>query len=372
MAVKTVKMIKQQPSVEEETTPKVSKGTLEKLVREINKKLGTSDEDQVMTLGFPKERKSYTLERIPTGSFSLDIALGGGIPVGRFTEISGAYSSTKTTQSLHIVKNAQKLGLMCAYIDVEGTVTESFAQSIGVDTSVLFYSKPDSLEEATQLILDLQRSGEVQLCVLDSIAALASNKEQSKEMDEKMQMGITQSLLGEFFRKYQMNNNYLDRKGLRCFTLIGLNQLREKIGAYGDPEYTPGGRAKGFTASVDLRLRRGDWISEGTGENKELVGQVVKFKVEKNKTYKRMQTGECDFYFSENNAGVPCYHNDYIKEIIMSAVAFGIIERKGAYFFYGEDRYQGIIKLTEALRTDEVLVDRIKEEVLRLSGVRNE
>ena len=135
-------MIKQQPIVEEETTPKVSKSTLEKLVREINKKLGTSDEDQVMTLGFPKERRSYTLERIPTGSFSLDIALGGGIPIGRFTEISGAYSSTKTTQSLHIVKNAQKLGLMCAYIDVEGTVTESFAQSIGVDTSVLFYSKP--------------------------------------------------------------------------------------------------------------------------------------------------------------------------------------------------------------------------------------
>ena len=133
------------------------------------------------------------------------------------------------------------------------------------------------------------------------------------------------------------------------------------------PEYTPGGRAKGFAASVDLRLRRGDWISEGTGENKEIVGQVVKFKVEKNKTFKRMQTGEFDFYFAKNNAGIPEFYNDTYKEIIVSAVEWGVIERTGSWFVYNNQKYQGMNNLVEALKDDESLIEKLKEEVLFLA-----
>ena len=348
------------------------KKELQNLADSLNKKFSEVDGEKVITLGFPAY-VDKTVKRIPTGSFSLDIALGGGLPLGRYIEISGDFSSTKTTQALHILREAQKAGLTCAYIDVEGTTDENYAESLGVDVDSLLYTRPDSLEEATQIVLDLQRSQQVQFAVLDSIAAMTPNKEQDKNMNENMQMGIPQKLLSEFFRKYQANNNRLSRRGANDFTLIGINQIREKIGVmFGDTTYTPGGRAKGFTASVDLRLRRGDWISEGTGSNKEIVGQVVKFKIEKNKTYKRMQTGEFDFYFSENEAGIPEGFNDNMKEVILNAVLYDVIKRKGAYYTYGDLQFKGSANLIETLKNDIALVEELKKEVMRVAFLRNE
>lgn len=348
------------------------KKELQNLADSLNKKFSEVDGEKVITLGFPAY-VDKTVKRIPTGSFSLDIALGGGLPLGRYIEISGDFSSTKTTQALHILREAQKAGLTCAYIDVEGTTDENYAESLGVDVDSLLYTRPDSLEEATQIVLDLQRSQQVQFAVLDSIAAMTPNKEQDKNMNENMQMGIPQKLLSEFFRKYQANNNRLSRRGANDFTLIGINQIREKIGVmFGDTTYTPGGRAKGFTASVDLRLRRGDWISEGTGSNKEIVGQVVKFKIEKNKTYKRMQTGEFDFYFSENEAGIPEGFNDNMKEVILNAVLYDVIKRKGAYYTYGDLQFKGSANLIETLKNDTALVEELKKEVMRVAFLRNE
>lgn len=338
---------------------------LQKVVDSINKKFG----DNTITVGV-KQNNAYSekIPRIPTGSISLDIALGGGIPVGRFTEISGAFSSTKTTQCLHIIKNAQKIGLNCALIDVENTTDEQYLREIGVDYDNLIYTNPSSMEEALQVLTDLQKSGVVNLAVLDSIAAvMASNKELESDMDETVRMGIPQQMFGEFFRKYQMNNNKLAREGKPAFTLIGINQEREKIGAYGDPTYTPGGRAKGFTASVDLRLRRGDWIVEGKGENKEIVGQVVKFKICKNKTFRPMQSGEFDFYFSENTAGVIPYSNDIYKEIVISAVEWGIIQRSGSWFMYKDQKFQGINAVVTALKETPEIVGELKEQVIELA-----
>lgn len=360
-------------SVEKAEEPVVDKKKeLQNLADSLNKKFSEVDGEKVITLGFPAY-VDKTVKRIPTGSFSLDIALGGGLPLGRYIEISGDFSSTKTTQALHILREAQKAGLTCAYIDVEGTTDENYAESLGVDVDSLLYTRPDSLEEATQIVLDLQRSQQVQFAVLDSIAAMTPNKEQDKNMNENMQMGIPQKLLSEFFRKYQANNNRLSRRGANDFTLIGINQIREKIGVmFGDTTYTPGGRAKGFTASVDLRLRRGDWISEGTGSNKEIVGQVVKFKIEKNKTYKRMQTGEFDFYFSENEAGIPEGFNDNMKEVILNAVLYDVIKRKGAYYTYGDLQFKGSANLIETLKNDTALVEDLKKEVMRVAFLRNE
>ena len=348
------------------------KKELQNLADSLNKKFSEVDGEKVITLGFPAY-VDKTVKRIPTGSFSLDIALGGGLPLGRYIEISGDFSSTKTTQALHILREAQKAGLTCAYIDVEGTTDENYAESLGVDVDSLLYTRPDSLEEATQIVLELQRRQQVQFAVLDSIAAMTPNKEQDKNMNENMQMGIPQKLLSEFFRKYQANNNRLSRRGANDFTLIGINQIREKIGVmFGDTTYTPGGRAKGFTASVDLRLRRGDWISEGTGSNKEIVGQVVKFKIEKNKTNKRMQTGEFDFYFSENEAGIPEGFNDNMKEVILNAVLYDVIKRKGAYYTYGDLQFKGSANLIETLKNDTALVEELKKEVMRVAFLRNE
>lgn len=347
-----------------------NKKELEKLMNDLNKKFGAN----CITIGVPKDDDGNVkpIKRLSTGSIALDLALGGGIPEGRFIEMSGAYSSTKTTQALHIIREAQKEGLVCALVDVEGTTDEAFLRAIGVNVEALLYSQPDGMEEACQLLLDMQRSGEVHLAVLDSIAAMSPNKEQETSMEDTVRMGIPQQILGEFFRKFQANNNRLNREGKRPFTLIGINQLREKIGAYGDPEYTPGGRAKGFTCSVDLRLRRGDWITEGSGNDKEIVGQVVKFKIEKNKTFKRMQTGEFDFYFAENNAGVPVFFNDNEKEIVMCGVEWGIIERTGSWFVCFGQKYQGLNALVTALKDDPEMVQKLKAEVLKLIVHKND
>lgn len=133
-------------------------------------------------------------------------------------------------------------------------------------------------------------------------------------------------------------------------------------------EYTPGGRAIGYTASVDIRLRKGDWVAEGTGDNKEIVGQVVKYKIEKNKTYKRMQTGEFDFYFAENATQIPPSTNDNFKSIVIEAIAWGLIERGGAWYYLDKDtKFQGTDKLIEYLREHTEVVDQLKDKILALA-----
>lgn len=201
---------------------------LQSLVNTLNKKYG----ENTVTIGVPASMK--VKDYIPTGSLSLDIDLGGGIPEGRFIEISGKESSTKTTQVCHIVANAQKLGHTVVWADVEGTSDDAYFKRLGIDTSRLLYFKPDSTEEATEIILQFQRSGEVTVGVIDSIAQMIPNKEADSKMDETVRMGIPQQLLSEFLRKWNANNNRLEREGKKPFTLIGINQLRDKIGAYGD------------------------------------------------------------------------------------------------------------------------------------------
>lgn len=341
---------------------KADEKELKKLLEGINKKYG----DNAINYGIPDYVVETSLERIPTGSFSLDLDLGGGIPVGRFIEVSGEYSSTKTTQAMHIVRNAQKMGFVCLWEDIEGTTDRDYAETLGVDFNKLVYTRPDSMEEGLQMILDLQKSGLVHLGVIDSIASMSPNKEQDSTMADTVQMGITQKLLGEFFRKFQANNNRLIREGNKPFTLIGLNQLREKIGVlYGDTFYSPGGRSKGFFSSVNIRLRRGDWISEGKGDNKEFVGHVVKYKIEKNKTFKRMRSGEFDFYLThENSAGVKELHNDNLKEVIVCGIEWGVVDRAGSWFMIGSLKYQGIQSLIDALKQDPKLVEEIRQKVI--------
>jgi recombination protein RecA len=363
-SIEKPKSLKREPTRKAPPQDEGQRKELLKLMDELNKKFGQN----AVVLGASKEAdgKYRKVNRIPTGSITLDIDLGGGIPEGFFTQISGGFSCIKTTLSLHTIAEAQKIGYTCALIDVEGTSDEAFREANGVDNNSLVYSKPDSMEEATQIALNLQKSGIVHLVVIDSIAAMTPNKIQASAMDESVSMGIKQKLMDEFLSKYTMNNNRLSREGRKPTTLICTNQLREKIGSYGDPEYTPGGRAIGFYSCVDIRLRRGDWLAEGTGEMKEIVGQVVKYKVEKNKTFRRMMTGEFDYYFAENNAEVQVYYFDNAKEIIMASVEWGVIEKSGSWFKLNDKQYQGVASLTEALKYDNALVQDLKQQVLKL------
>lgn len=206
--------------------------TVVDVINKINKKFGKNS----ARLGAEIE-KSQPLSRIPTGNVSLDIDLGGGIPLGRYSEISGAFSSTKTTQCLHIMRNALNMGLVVSFHDAEGTSGDEYGQpdkayfdSLGIDVNSFIYNRPDSLEEVTEMILDLQKSGEVHLAIWDSIAMTEPNKVLESAMEDTVQMGIKQKILNEFFSKYQLNNNRLVREGKKPFTLICTNQLREKIG----------------------------------------------------------------------------------------------------------------------------------------------
>ena len=360
--VKTATMQEQPPSAAH-TLGESAEKDIERLVNDLNKKFGAN----TITKGVPAST-SKEIRRIPTGSMSLDIDLNGGIPVGRYIEISGGLSTSKTTQSLHIIREAQKMGFVCAYIDAEETTDENYFRQLGVDYENLLYSNPNSTEEATQIILDMQKSGIVHLAVLDSIAALSPNAEMKTDMDETTRMMIQPSLLNEFFRKYTMNNNTLKRDKKQSFTLICLNQLRERPTQWGDNEYSPGGRGKGFVATIDIRLRRGDWIIEGKGEDREIVGQVIKYKIEKNKLGRRMTSGEFDFYFSKNAADIEPGYNDVFKEIIVCAVEWGVIERTGSWFKYGSQKYQGQESLVSAFRKDPSLVGTLKAQILALSS----
>lgn len=338
--------------------------------------------------------EKYNFGRISTGSIKLDVELGGGIPIGRIIQISGSKSDGKSTLTDYIAKNAQiKIvewdwtkrymekgreqceviprrleGLLVGFLDAEGTKTLDWTRdTIGVNTDVWSYTQPSGAEETFDMAHEMQLAG-VNLIIVDSIDSLVPTKVYEKNFDETAQMGIKQKLIGDFLRKFTMTNNKLVREGKLPCTLILINQLREKIGAYGDPEYTPGGRALGFYTSVDLRLRKGDWITEGKGDNKLIVGQEIKFKTHKNKTYKQQRTGSFDFYFDSTLDGShEMGEIDNFKSIVVLGIEYGIIERAGAWFKYnGNNLAQGADNTVTYLKHNQDVYNEIKDKLFKL------
>lgn len=364
-----------------------NKSEVDNIRVELLKNFGTN----AIIMGSDMEKAKYG--RISTGSITLDLALGGGIPIGRMTQISGAKSTSKSSLCDLIISNAQKTGvewtwierkvdkgreivgeskkkvdnLICACLDVEGTRTPDWtSEKLHVDMNNWIYSQPSGLEEGLEMAIQMQKNG-VNLIVIDSIEALEPTKEYESEMGESTQMGIKPKMLGEYCRKYTANNNKLVREGKLPCTIIFINQLREKIGSYGDPEYTPGGRAIEFYISLDLRLRRGDWITEGKGDNKTIVGQTVKFKSNKNKTYKQQQTGEYDFYFDDTEDGHHMGEIDNFKEVIIEGIAWEVIERSGSWMKYkGANLAQGADNTIAYLRQNLNIYESIKKDLFDL------
>lgn len=286
------------------------------------------------------------IETIPTGSISLDLALGGGIPKGRIIEIYGPESSGKTTLTLHVVAEIQKEGGTAAFVDAEHALDPAYAKKLGVDIEKLLVSQPDSGEQALEIVETLVRSNAVDLVVIDSVAALVPQAEIEGDMGDS-HMGLQARLMSQALRKL---TSIISRSN--C-TVIFINQLRMKIGVmFGNPETTTGGNALKFYASVRMDIRRASQIK--TGE--EIIGNRVRVKVVKNKVAPPFRQAEFDIMY---NQGISVE-----GDVLDLATERGIVEKAGAWFSYnGENVAQGREAAKQYLKDNPKTLKEIDKKV---------
>ena len=310
---------------------------LETALSQIEKQFGKG---AVMKLG---QNSHMNVGHVSTGSLSLDIALGiGGLPRGRIVEIYGPESSGKTTLSLHCIAEGQKDGGNVAFIDVEHALDPVYAAALGVDVDSLLVSQPDTGEDALEIAEALIRSGAIDVIVIDSVAALVPKAEIEGEMGDS-HVGLQARLMSQALRKLAGAINKSN-----CVAIF-INQLREKVGVvYGNPEVTPGGRALKFYSSVRIDIRRIETLKA----NGEMIGSRTRAKVVKNKIAPPFKEAEFDIMYGEGISRV--------GELIDLAVKADVMQKSGAWFYYGETRLgQGRDNVKELLKSD----DRLRNEI---------
>lgn len=287
------------------------------------------------------------MDRISSGSSSLDIALGGGLAQGRIVEIFGPESSGKTTLGLHAVAEAQKKGLICAYIDVEHAVDGLYAEKLGVKMSKVLFSQPDNAEQALQIAETVIRSGLVGLVVIDSVAALVPRAEVEGEVGDQF-IGIQARLMSQAMRKFAS----IVKKNNTC--VVFMNQIRMKIGVmFGNPEVTSGGNALKFYASQRLDIRRIAQLKRGEDD---IYGITSRVKVIKNKVGRPFKQVEIDIEFDK---GI-----NKMKDLIRQSVKQGVIEKAGAWYsFKGERLGQGETNTADFLEENEGIAQVIQEHL---------
>ncbi len=322
---------------------------LDKALGDITKRYG---DGSIMRLG---DSKQLTVDAIPTGSLSLDIALGvGGIPRGRITEIYGPESSGKTTLAQHIVAEAQKLGGTCAFVDMEHALDPAYALKCGVDVENLLISQPDMGEQALEITETLVRSGAVDVVVIDSVAALVPRAEVEGDMGDAP-MGMQARLMSQALRK--LSGAIKQTNTAVIFT----NQLRQKIGVmFGNPETTTGGMALKFYSSVRLDTRRIQSIKLGS----EIIGNRTRVRVVKNKVAPPFRTAEFDIMYDEgiSKSG----------DILDLATELSLIDKRGSFYSYGDIRLgQGRENAKGFLRENPDMMDEIDMAIRQqtLSGI---
>lgn len=288
---------------------------LKNALAQIEKQFGKG---AVMKLG---ETTNKTVEVIPTGSLSLDVALGaGGVPKGRIIEIFGPESSGKTTVALHMVAEVQKAGGIAGFVDAEHALDPVYAQKIGVNIDELYISQPDDGEQALDITETMVRSGAIDIIIVDSVAALVPKSEIDGEMGDS-HMGVQARLMSQALRKLTA----ITAKS-KCIVVF-INQLREKIGiTYGSPETTTGGRALKFYASVRIDIRKGDVIKSGT----DIIGARTKAKIAKNKIAPPFKTAEFDIIYGQGIS--------HVGDVLDLGAELGIVTKGGAWYSYEETR----------------------------------
>ena len=309
-------------------------------IAQITKQFG---DGSIMKLG---DSQKINVELLPTGSLSLDLALGGGYPKGRIIEIYGPESSGKTTLALHAISEIQKQGGQAAFIDAEHALDPAYAKRIGVDTDNLLISQPDNGEQALEICETLVRSGAVDLIVVDSVAALVPQAEIDGDMGDA-QMGLHARLMSQAMRK--LTGIIAKSKA----TVIFINQIRMKIGVmFGNPETTTGGNALKFYASVRIDIRRIGQIKDGDN----VSGNRTKIKVVKNKIAAPFRTAEFDIMYNEGISKV--------GDILDLAVQYGVIEKSGAFLKYnGETLGQGREAVKKLFKDNPKLATEIEKKV---------
>jgi recombination protein RecA len=304
----------------------------------------------IMKLG---SREALDVPTIPTGSISIDAALGvGGLPRGRVIEIFGPESSGKTTLALHAIAEAQKRGGMAAFVDAEHALDAIYAKALGVNTEELLVSQPDSGEQALEITEVLIRSGAVDVLVIDSVAALVPKAELDGEMGEA-QMGLQARLMSQAMRKLTA----ITSKSKTC--LIFINQIREKIGVmFGNPETTTGGRALKFYSSIRIDIRRISSIKEG----EEMVGNRTRVKVVKNKVAAPFREAEFDILYGKGISKE--------GDLLDIAVVKNIIEKSGAWYSYNNERIgQGRENARRFLTENPQIAAKLEERLRKEMGL---
>jgi recombination protein RecA len=320
---------------------------LDAALSQIKKQFG---DGALMRLG---EASHMNVESIPTGSLSLDLALGiGGIPKGRVTELYGPESSGKTTICQHIVAEAQKRGGLCAYIDMEHALDPSYAARCGVDIDNLYIAQPDTGEQALEIAEALVRSGAMEVVVVDSVAALVPRAEIEGEMGDAP-MGMQARLMSQALRKL---SGAIKQSGT---AMVFTNQLRLKIGVmFGNPETTTGGMALKFYASVRMDVRRIQAIKEGA----DVIGSRTRVRVTKNKVAPPFREAEFDIMYNEGISKV--------GDLIDIGTAMDIVTKRGAFFSYNEQRLgQGRENAKTYLKENPAIMAAIETQIRAQAGV---
>ena len=320
---------------------------LEQVLNDIEKQFGKG---AIMKLG---ESKHMEVDTVPSGSLSLDLALGvGGYPKGRIIEIYGPESSGKTTFALHAIAEVQKQGGRAAFIDAEHALDPTYAKNLGVDINELLLSQPDTGEQALEICEALVRSEAVSIIVIDSVAALVPQAEIDGEMGDS-HVGLQARLMSQALRKL---SGAISKTNTIC---IFINQLREKVGImFGNPETTPGGRALKFYSTIRLEVRKGEAIK--VGEN--IIGNKTNIKVVKNKVAPPFKTATLEIMYGEGVSKE--------GELIDLAVNAGIIEKSGAWFAYnGEKIGQGKENVKLLLKERRELYDEIEQKTREYFGI---
>lgn len=339
-----------------------------KVMAVINKKLGAGTVVFADAVNIPN--------RITTGSLTLDTVLGGGWPMNHWIELVGEASHGKTALALKTIaaNQVRNPDFTAVWIAAE-QFDSGYAEMCGVDTTRVIIVETNSMEDAFEAVIQFMESKSVDMVVVDSLPALVPNAEDEKAMDE-FTVGRGALITNKFFRKVSGVTKRLMDGSERPILGVMINQYRMKIGVmHGDPRTTPGGLGKDYAYSIRCEVKRDEWIDVGTGENKRRVGQTIRVRTIKNKTFPPQQTAYMDFYFSEGGE-IDAGAYDSGKEIIAMSLLNGVVERRGGWLYYNERKWQGSINLLNSIREEvdlkEALTDAVMDSLKHGSATRIE